>query len=452
MVLKSWRKLRERLGTGIFARALFSLALALLLWSWVTSLDDPETDRVIGPIAPALVDRPASLVILDEGNLPGVTVTLRGPRSLLNALTPNDLHINLDLGEAREPGTVDLAVAVTTPRGVRITNISPSRIALSVDQLTTKSFALDVEKGASLPPYSVGTVDTATKRVDVKGPSTLVNRVDRVVLPIGLGDHRETFEGQFIPEARDNTGARVNGVTIEPANVTAAVAVERVGRTVSIVPNIQGVPADGFRVTGTSVGPPTITVDGPADVLAQMIVVSTIPIDVTGRTESFSFYDVALALPPGTRLLDRTPINVEVRIDAEQQKQQIGGVRVNVTGLDPSLRATITPPEIAVTLSGSRDRLRQLQGSDVQVAVDLSGRAPGVYTIVPTVSVPADLRYETPAAVRVQIERIASPTIQPTVTPTPRPTPIPTPVPTPGQPVITPTVSQPLEPGRDERG
>ncbi len=438
MLLNGLTKLRARLGTGVLSRALFSLVLAFLLWGWVTSQDDPEIDRVFAALTPAVAGQSGDLVVIDEGRLPTVTVTLRGPRSLLNDLSPASLHVAIDLSEVKAPGTVEVPIAVTAPRGVRIISTSPARIAVPLDRLTSKAFPLDIDKGPAIPPYSIGAVDTPTKRVDVRGPASVVDRVVRVVLPVGLGDRRDAFEAQFTPEARDAAGARVAGVAIDPSSVTATVAVDRVGRTVSIVPNIQGEPADGYRVTGTSVGPPTITVDGPADTLAQMIVVSTVPIDVTGRRAPFSLYDVPLTLPAGTRLVDRTSINVEVKIEAEQQQQQVGGVRVTTSGLDPGLRATITPPEIAITLSGSRERLRQLQGSDIQVEVDLRGRGPGTYTIVPTVTVPADLRYEPPPAVRVQIDRLATPTPVPTVAPTPRPTPAPSVPP----PAVTPTVGR----------
>lgn len=432
MVVERIRNFRKSLGAGIRSRAVFSLFLAFLLWGWVTNLDDPEVDRTFANVPITVTGRAADLIILDESSLPTATVILRGPQSAFDLVSSNSVKATIDLGQVKEPGQYQVEVDVDLsgePRGVRDVSKSPERVIINVDRLVTKTFPLEVDRGQAVPPYSIGNVDYQPQQVEVSGPGSRVNQVVRVTLPIGLGERRETFEAQFTPEARDASGNRVAGVTVAPGSITATVAVERVGRTVSIVPNIPGEPPEGYRVRDTSVSPPSVTVDGPADVLAQLIVVSTTPIDITGRRETFSVFDVPLALPPGTRLVERTPINVEVRIEAEQQRQQVN-VRVT-TITDPGVRAVLTPPEIIVVLSGSRERLSQLRSDDVKAELDLRGLSVGTYSLTPRITVPSDLRYDQPQPVRVQIERLATPTSSPTITPTPQPTPTPTIAPTP---------------------
>lgn len=426
MVIERARAVRKMLGVGILSRAIFSVCLAILLWGWVTNLDDPEVDRPFPNVPLTVVGKAADLVILDESSLPTITAVLRGPGSALADLSAASLRATADLSAIKEPGRHEIDVEVTMPGGprtVRLASRTPARVAITLDRLTSKTFALEVDKGPAVPPYSVGTVAPQTSQVEVRGPASLVGRVARVVLPVALGDRRANFEAQFTPEARDAAGGRVAGVTIEPGSVVAAVAVERVGRTVSIVPTIRGEPADGYRVRDTSVSPPSVTVDGPADLLAPLIVISTAPIDVGGRRESFPVLDVPLVLPAGVRLVDRTPINVEIRIEAEQQRQQ---VNVRVTALaDPGLRVTLTPPEIVVVLSGSRDRLSQLRADDVKAELDLRGYTPNTYVLAPRLTVPADLRADPAPTVRVQIDRPATPTATPTPPPTPTPAPPP---------------------------
>jgi len=414
--------------------------LAVLLWGWVTTQDDPEIDRPFQGIAPTIINKADDLVIVDEARLSTVAITVRGPRSEITQLTALDIQATLNLGGLRDPSEIEVDVApkVTPRRGVRVVSVTPARVAVSVDRLVGKNFPLEVDKGASVPPYSIGNVDYNPKQVTVRGPQALLDRVTRVVLPINLGDRRDNFDGQFTPEPRDNTGTRVNGLTVEPGGVTATVTVQRVGRTVNIVPNIQGAPATGFRVGNTQVSPPSVTVNGPADVLAQLIVVSTAPIDVGGRSESFSVYDVALTIPAGLQVIDRNTVNVEVQIDAEQQRQQVGVFRVTPVNIEPGLRivGNIAPTEITVTVSGPLTSIRQLSASDVQVQLDLRGyTSAGTYTLTPTVIVPSDLRVDTPQSVRIQLERIpVTPATPATISPTPSPPPQPTPQPTPSRP------------------
>ena len=110
-------------------------------------------------------------------------------------------------------------------------------------------------------------------------------------------------------------------------------------------------------------------------------------------------------------------VNVQVQIERQQVRQQFSALRVAPVNVGTGLRSTITPTEVAITLSGPLDRLRQLSGSDIRVEVDLQGLEVGTYTITPRVSVPPDLQVvEQPPAVRVQLERAA--------TPGPRPSPV----------------------------
>ncbi len=413
--------MRKRLGEGVISRALFALILAVILWGWVTTQDDPEIEIQIPPITPTIINKASDLIILNEAKIPAVSVTVRGPQSELNRLTTLDIPIALDLAEITTPVSTNLPVQarVVGHRSVRIVSTAPETIAVTTDRIVAKDFPLEIEKGQPVLTYSIGNVETQQRQVTIRGPASQVAQVQRVVLPVVLGDRRDNFEAQFVPEARNNSGTTVTGVTIEPGNVTATVTIERIGRTVSIVPNIQGTPAEGYRVGNSRISPPTITIDGPPDVLAQLIVISTAPIDVTDKRESFSVYDIALNLPDGTRVLERNTINVEVEIIAELQQQQIGGVKVNIL-LDPGLRATVTPSEIAVVLSGPRERIRQLNAGEVTAQVDLRGRGAGTYDVRPIISKPAELNADPAQQVRVVVERIpATPVVQPTAPPTP---------------------------------
>ena len=438
MVQQRIGDLRKRLGVGILSRGLFAIMLAILLWGWVTTQDDPEIERPFAAITPAIINKADNLVILDEAKIPSITVMVRGPRSELNRLTTLDLPVEIDLGEIKSPTSANMEVRarVVGHRGVRVTGTAPETVGISTDLLVAKTFTLEIEKGQPILPYSVGNVDPNPKQLEVRGPQSQISQIARVVLPVGLGDRRDNFEAQFTPEARNTAGTRINGVTLEPGSVTATVTVERIGRTVSIVPNIQGTPADGYRVGNPRISPPSITIDGPSDLLAQLIVISTIPIDVSGKRGAFSVYDVALNLPTGTRVIDRNTINVEVPIEAELQQQQIGGVKVNVL-VDAGFRATVTPSEIAVTLSGPRERIRQLSAGEVTAQVDLRGSGAGSYDRTPTITKPDELSADPAQQVRIVIERIpASPTVAPTATPRPMPTPTPT-VPPPSAPPST---------------
>src|SRR6185312_9467201 len=156
--------------------ALFSLVLAFLLWAWVTGQEDPITNRRFTAVTPTVMGQTNGLAVVDESQLPPVTIDLRGPRSALDNLTANDLRAHIDLSTIEAPGPAQLPVEIHIPRTVRVLTISPSPITVAVDRFATKSLPVETEKGPAIPPYNISKIDLAATTVQVKGPASLVNK------------------------------------------------------------------------------------------------------------------------------------------------------------------------------------------------------------------------------------------------------------------------------------
>lgn len=415
-------------------RAFFALVLASMLWAWVSTTEDPDVSRRISGLSLSPTNERPDLVILNRAELPTVAVDVRGPRSRINQLAPTDLKAELDLAGVTDPGLKRLPISIQTPRLVRVASVTPNTVTVTIDRIATKRFDVQVERGPSPASYSISSIVITPNQVVASGPAGALDKVTRVVVPVSLGDRRDSFEGQFKPEPRDANNAPVSDVTIDPPSVQATVTVNRIGRTVSIVADIVGSPPAGYRVTGSTVSPSFVVVDGPPDALNQLILISTAPIDVSGQTAPLSKLGVQLVMPPGIRLVDQVTVNVQVQIELQQVLQQFPALAVQPVNMGTGLQATIIPAEISVTLSGPLDRLRQLRGNDIRVEVDLSGLGPGTYTLSPRIQVPADLRVtDSPATVRVEIDRASTPV--PTRPPTPT-------APAPTSPRVSPSPAQ----------
>lgn len=410
-------------------RAIFALILAAMLWAWVSTTEDPDVSRRLTGLQLTPTNQRADLVILNRAQLPTVSVDIRGPRSRINQLAPTDVKAELDLAAVTDPGPKLVPVTIQTPRLVRVASVTPETVPVTIDRIAAKTFTISVEQAPSPASYNITKIVPSPTQVTARGPAGALDKVARVVLPVALGDHRESFEGQFKPEPRDATNALVSDVTIDPATVKASVTVSRIGRTVSIVADIVGSPPAGFRVSGTTVSPSFVVVDGPPDALNQLILISTAPIDVTGQTAPLSLLGVQLVMPPGIRLVDQVTVNVQVQIERQQVLQQFPALTVQPLNIGAGLQVTIIPAEVSVTVSGPLDRLRQLKGNDIRVEIDLAGLGPGSYTLTPRIQVPSDLRLtDSPSTVRVQIDRAS--------------TPVPTRTPIPTQPPVVPSPTQ----------
>ena len=385
----------------------FSLVLATLLWGWVTDQQDPiETER-FDNIEIEIPTLPSTLQVVNE--LSPVSVEITGPRSLLREVQPRDVGATLDIDDISESGTFRVGVNAEVPNDVREAEVTPREVEIQIEATASRNFPLTRQlPDVSNDPRTVGSVTPEVSQVTVSGPESAVNRVTRVILPIDLRDNTDDFTATFEPFAVDAQGQRIAELAILPERVSAFVSVQTSGKTVSVLPQTTGAPAEGFSVIQRTAMPQSVVVDGPPDVLSDILFVETEPIDITGRTDSLVQQIGLRPLPNGVTIVDPPSSEVEITVVI----QEVGGTQdlsdqpVQVIGLDAALTARVEPGTVSVRLDVPIDLLRTMSADDVKVRVDLSGRGPGVYELRPEVTVPPGVTWisNDPQTVRIVIE------------------------------------------------
>jgi YbbR domain-containing protein len=170
-------------------------------------------------------------------------------------------------------------------------------------------------------------------------------------------------------------------------------------RTVPIVVQRVGNPADGYAVTSVQVAPPTITIQGTAPTLVNVNYVSTQAIDITGKKATITQV-MPLDLPPGVSSTSFSAVTVSIYITPV-----VGSISamapVTVKNLGANLADVVTPASVTVTVKGP---LSRLTGLDIAPTVDVAGRGPGTYILPVQVSAPADVTMQaSPAEVTVTL-------------------------------------------------
>src|SRR5918993_2528675 len=135
----------DRIGgarSEVVFRAVASLALAFLLWAWVTTQRDPPETRVYADLTLQAPVLPEPLQI--AGELPPVTIEVIGPRSVVDQVSRAGLRPSLDLSEVTGPGSYQAAVEVELPAAARVDSVTPARVPLVVDETTSRTMHLDV--------------------------------------------------------------------------------------------------------------------------------------------------------------------------------------------------------------------------------------------------------------------------------------------------------------------
>ncbi len=382
-------------GPGTVLRLLTSLVLALVLWGWVSNVQDPEKTEVYAGIPIAEGPLPPGYDIVTT--LPAAIVHLTSPSSVLDGVDQSHVKLQLRTDDIEGPGPYRLRVDLVEPDGIREHEVTPSEVTVNVEETMTRSFPLDYRL-PDLPPEDtrqVGDLRPDVSEVSVSGASSLVERVATVRLPIDIGTRTDDFRATFEPRAVDAEGNEIREVMIEPRSLSVFVPVSARGKTVAVITQVVGEPAEGYEVVDRTVNPPAIVIDGPSDLLENVISVSTAPVDISGATTNVTRRVQIEPLPPGFQLLESSGRNVDVVVQIRQQgiQQSLPGQRVEVVGAAPGLQANVSPAELALVVVASEEELAALERGDIRLQVDVSGLAPGTYELRPNVSLPPNVEW-----------------------------------------------------------
>jgi YbbR domain-containing protein len=385
---------------------LASVALALILWALVTLREDPETNRAYADVPVQALSLDESLVILNE--IEPVRVELSGPRSDINPIDASALIANIDFSNVEEPGIYQLPISLVVPDGVWRSEVVPATAAVEVERSESKPFRLaPVVSDLDENSLRTATVYPDDEQVTVTGPASLIDSIAEVVLPVEVSGGTQTFREVYVPEARDDEGNIVQGVTIDPSAVEATVRVSARGKSVAVLATITGSPAPGYEVAERTINPQFVIVDGDEVALDSLVALSTEPIDVSEADASFNVTVPIADLPEGLQILQPSSGEVEVLVQITQRgvRQSLPSQQVTVVGVGEGLNASVNPDEITIEVVGPEDALVALDSSTLQVVVDATGLAPGTYSVQPSVIMPPRVQWVTtfPAEVTLTI-------------------------------------------------
>ena len=152
-----------------------SLALGILIWFLAVGTDQMDASMNI-PIE--VLNLPKNLVIYNQYRKE-VSVTLRGPRGIIQEVRNRPPSLLLDLSEA-EPDTIVLStesLSLPLPSGISVVRMQPASITLSIDKLVERQIPITaVTEGNVAEGYILQDVSLNPDTISVAGPENLVAR------------------------------------------------------------------------------------------------------------------------------------------------------------------------------------------------------------------------------------------------------------------------------------
>jgi YbbR domain-containing protein len=385
---------------------LAAIGLATLLYAgFVVSRDQIP---VPGPISITTVGLTEDRTLLND--LPTVTqISYVGP-SDVGRLTASDFQATVDLSSVPIGRETSVPVRVTSAvGGVFVVDIQPRTVRVTLDQVVSRTVQVRIETTPPPPGVQRGEMTIDPPTVDVRGASTVVQKVDAVTATVSIEPSAIDIDRVVEPVAVDAQGQTVGGVELDPKSVHVELPLftnlESRGLPVRVV--ITGSPGPGYRVAGIDPVPSIVSVQGDADDLVALQAVDTEPIRLSGETTTVTT-TTRLALPPNVTVPNVDTVSVTIRIEAVTETRTFSA-GFTLDGAEPGFTYDLSTTRVLETLFGGVNDLDGVGSKALLATVDVTGLEAGVHTVTVTPDVPQGLTLvdTSPPTISVRVTAVA---------------------------------------------
>jgi YbbR domain-containing protein len=364
------------------------------------------------------INQPNGAYVITQ-QLPTVDVHYRQSRDTPGTPSTDSFAATVDLSQydmQRAGQAQSLPVQVRSlADGVTSLDFTPQQVTVTLDVLDQRTVPVFLDRGEVPPTLELGTPVLSADNVTARGPRSLVSQVVRAEARVAIDASGIDVNEQVHLQAVDAAGQPVSSVELTPDTISVQipVATQETSKTVPVQPRIAGSPAAGFQISQVVVNPPTVTLRGTPDKLADLIEVTTEPISVQGLTANRDF-TARPVLPNGVRLLGSTGSTVGVHVvigPAQASKTFLVGVVCRNVPSGSSCLPQVS--QISMTLAGSQPALAALKASSFTPFLDVAGLGPGTHQVTPQITLPQGLSLVAFAPGQVNVVITAAPSPSP---------------------------------------
>jgi len=379
-----------------------SFILALFLWNSVIVNTDPVVSRTTDPIPITLigVEQLASkdLAIANESSdyLQSVKVTVLMNRSQSKLFDQNDIQVTLDLSRISTTGEQTIKVTAYTNEGT-IDKVVPESFTVMVDQKKSKIVSIEYEITGELPDgYFEGEVAVEPTSVQVTGPSSVVDTVDRAVFTVDLTNRTSSLSIPKEITLVDADGNAIDSDTLS-TNVDSAMfemsilprkEIQVLGE--NCVTGMDKLP-QGYQVDKIEVYPSTVEVTGSSELLEGLTSLDSEVIDIAGKKEDV-YTTIKLLVPEGVTMLSADTVSLIVRISEIMEKATFENEVVELRNIPSGMTVQDFEEIRTVEMLVPSNTISTLTAAHVKLYIDLSDLPAGEHELKIQCEVPEEFR------------------------------------------------------------
>lgn len=398
--------------TKNFLLKLLSVAVGILVWLLVVNVDNPTRDKTLTlPVSrieilnEAYIDNNGMMYTLDDSQS-SFKVTITGGRKIIDRIGIANLVATADLQQAvsleTDPVMVPVNVSCEGVPGSSVdVEINPKNLSVIVEEKKTQEFVVSVTRGETKPAkgYEVGELSSNPEKVKITGPTSLINKIDKVSAYISVDNATEDITKEVELRITDKNGEQLNSTQLSYLNVPRVTVTAKLWKVINV--NVDagyiGVPASGYYIDTIETIPDTISVTGSAEALGSLEfvngrrTVSAGNIDIAGKTNDYEEkINMTEMLPEGISLTSDSSADVWVRISIlpeGSKAYEIPTKNIVVENVPDNMQITFETDKIEVRIKKS-DEQDLLEFEQIKASVVWEEMEVGTYEMPVIITLP----------------------------------------------------------------
>lgn len=297
-----------------------AVLLAVAIWFFVLEMQNPVQERVINvPLETRKLEE--DYVVSDMPR--SVDVRVQGRRGAVEELSPREIEAYVNLEEVFK-GVNVLPVKVELPQGIKLVSVFPEQVEIEIDEVISRQFALDINvRGSPQEGYQAGSPQVKPDQVNIFGPDRMLDKIARVYVEADISDTTSDLKKNINVSLQDTDGKDIShewfSISPEYVEVFIPIFSERPARSVPVIYEVVGEPAEGYEIINVSVYPEVIEITSESKDLLYQTNYIYVEIPVEGSSESIDTLQ-PLSVPQGIETIDRDEVQVMVEIAPSEEE------------------------------------------------------------------------------------------------------------------------------------
>lgn len=378
----------KRLGEN-FRLRLLSLFVAIILWVYVISVQNPEIKKEIDYVPVKIINSDMLInsgLVLTNYQSNDTTVKIKGNQEITKKLTKDDIEAIADLRGCSKPGKYSIPVqfGLVGVQGVEIVSGEPHKIDLTVEKFSQVQKTVDVElqgEEKSEAKYLVKLVKPNT--VTIGGPQSLIQNINAVKVIVDVSNLNKdisTIKKYRVYNKNNMEITDSRGMVRDNQDIQVEIDYLK-GKEVPVVPKLTGSAANGYYISKVTANPAQIHVYGETDKVDKINSIDTERVNISGLSKDLVL-SKKLVLPGDIKTDFENGIELSITVGKEESKTlDVQGGDISFSNRQEGYSYKILNSKVRLPLIIRDGQLASTDVKSLRPYIDAAGLKPGDYRL-----------------------------------------------------------------------